>query len=165
MYHQQTADLMEIKCAPPITDQRQRSEEQPDQAAGWLEEDETHASSSEAEEPDLIEADEGQADQAPEPASAAIDTSETDTSAAADASSSETEAEDTDDEDYDDLMKIDGIGPALQHRLYAFHIRTYAKLASLDQVDIETLERQLDDNDELNIAEWVRQAQELENRH
>jgi len=62
-------------------------------------------------------------------------------------------------------MKIDGIGPALQHRLYAFHIRTYAKLASLDALDIERLERQLDDNDELNISQWVEQARELENRH
>jgi len=66
------------------------------------------------------------------------------------------------DEERDDLMQLDGIGPALQNRLYAFDIRTYKKLASLDELEIERLERQLDDNEGLRVSDWVRQAQELE---
>ena len=70
---------------------------------------------------------------------------------------------DTDDnEPRDDLMAIKGIGPALQTRLYAFQIKTYADLANLDADGIEKLERQLDDNSELDVAAWVLQAKELE---
>jgi predicted flap endonuclease-1-like 5' DNA nuclease len=67
-----------------------------------------------------------------------------------------------DDEPRDDLMAIKGIGPALQNRLYAFQIRTYADLANLDAQGIEKLERQLDDNSELDVSAWVAQAKELE---
>jgi|GEM_PF-6428747 len=127
---------MNIDCAPPITEQRTRSEEQPDQAAGWIED----GSDSELEDTlaqTLVEQ--------------------------VDVSLSETGDSDfDDDEERDDLMVIDGIGPALQNRLYAFHIRTFKKLASLDDIEIERLERQLDDNEGLSVADWVRQAQELE---
>jgi len=126
----------EIDCAAPITEQRERTEEQPDQASGWLED---------GAEPD------------PEETLAQTLVEQVDETF------SETGDSDfDDDEERDDLMKIDGIGPALQNRLYAFHIRTYKKLASLDDLEIERLERQLDDNEGLSVADWVRQAQELE---
>jgi len=67
-----------------------------------------------------------------------------------------------DDAPRDDLMLIKGIGPALQNRLYAFQIKTYTDLANLDAEGIEKLERQLDDNSELDVSAWVAQARELE---
>ncbi|MBX2885279.1 MAG: NAD(P)(+) transhydrogenase (Re/Si-specific) subunit alpha [Granulosicoccus sp.] len=136
IHHQATADLMEIECAPPITEQRERSEEQPDQAAGWLEDG----------------ADPEQEDSLAETVVEQVDESLSETGDSAF----------DDDEERDDLMAIDGIGPALQNRLYAFHIRTFKKLASLDELEIEQLERQLDDNEGLSVSDWVRQAQELE---
>ena len=134
VHHQATADLMGIECAPPITEQRERSAEQPDQAAGWLEDgSDTETLSHANESVESVEA----------PAPVEFDDNE------------------NDDEERDDLMQIEGIGPALQNRLYAFHIRTYEKLASLDDIEIERLERQLDDNEGLNVEDWVRQAKDL----
>jgi len=93
VHHQATADLMNIDCAAPITEQRERSEEQPDQASGWLEE------GTEPEFEDTL------AETLVEPVDATL---------------SETGDSDMDeDEERDDLMTIDGIGPALQNRLYA----------------------------------------------
>jgi len=136
VHHQATADLMKIDCAAPITEQRERTEEQPDQASGWLED------GSEPENEDTL--------------------SETLVEQVDDNFSETGDSDFDEDEERDDLMTIDGIGPALQNRLYAFHIRTYKKLASLDDLEIERLERQLDDNEGLSVSDWVRQAQELE---
>jgi len=136
IHHQATADLMNIDCAAPITEQRERTEEQLDQASGWIEDGsepghEDTLSETMVEQEDISFNDTGDSDY-------------------------------DEDEERDDLMQLDGIGPALQNRLYAFHIRTYKKLASLDEIEIERLERQLDDNEGLRVADWVRQAQELE---
>ena len=164
VYHQPTAELMDIACASPISEQRQRSEEQPDQAAGWLEDDEPISSTADDNDQQMDQSPSGDDSSA---VSHEVKAAQSDVTAPADVAVSNDKGEDNpdDEDDRDDLMKIDGIGPALQNRLYDFHIRTYAKLASLDAVDIETLERHLDDNKELDISEWVRQAQELENRH
>ena len=160
IYHKPTAELMELECAPPITEQRERSQEQPDQAAGWLEEDETVAKDGAQADSNSDSIDNSGASEE----HVAVESKQASAGSATTVEGVVVDSDDDDDE-RDDLMKIDGIGPALQNRLYAFHIRTYAKLASLDDLDIERLERQLDDNDELNIAQWVAQAKELENRH
>jgi len=167
VYHQPTAELMEIECAPPIAEQRRRSEEQPDQAAGWLEEDEPGNGSQKHRTDAQVEKDSSESLASSNPGATASVSEVTKPAGKSnyEHAALDTEPDAIDDDDRDDLMKIDGIGPALQHRLYAFHIRTYAKLASLDALDIERLERQLDDNDELNISQWVEQARELENRH
>jgi len=181
VYHKPTAELMEIECAPPITEQRERTEEQPDQAAGWIEEDESGVAGGEKGGDDE--------DRSDSVASSHADGDSTDnnafTTAAAASSmasvpdsaaqnnenapgkqqnSDVTGAEDEVDEGGDDLMRIEGIGPALQNRLYAFNIRSYEKLASLNEEEQQTLERHLDDNEELEIAKWVQQARELERR-
>ncbi len=164
IYHQATADLMEIECMPPITEQRERTEEQPDQTAGWLEEDDDRIPSSAISDSDDSESDsiDNQSSSSVVGHSAAEDSNAASSGANSNPDNADRESTDHDDDERDDLMQIDGIGPALQNRLYAFRIKTYAQLASFDEVDIERLERQLDDNEELNIAEWVRQAQELE---
>jgi len=169
VYHKATADLMKLETAPPITERRERTEEQPDQASGWIEEDDRRAPTTSAE-PSAIGKSSDERNEVAEPLDSKA-TPMAGTTAAVTSASTSTKTEppkdsvndaDDDDEERDDLMKIDGIGPALQNRLYAFHLRTYAQLASFDELDIERLERQLDDNEQLNISEWVRQAQELE---
>ena len=170
IYHQGTADLMEVECAPPITEQRERSEHQPDQTAGWIEEDDHRKPSATEPADDVSTPEDNTATDSEQTTGGAVSGSAAGSAAAAAGVSSidnpTASAGDEDDvpahEDRDDLMKIDGIGPALQNRLYAFHITTYAQLASFDQMDIERLERQLDDNEGLDIAQWVAQAQELE---
>ena len=154
VHHQNTADLMEITCAPPISERRETTEEQPDNAAGWIENDddeELDSSGNEANDTDESETE----------SNAAITATST---SANNIGNTEDEKLSEDNLPRDDLMKIDGIGPALQNRLFAFHILTYKKLASLDEYAIEKLERQLDDNEGLNVADWVRQAKELEGR-
>lgn len=166
IYHQATADLMSLDCSPPITEKRERSKEQPDQTAGWIEGDDRRnpnaIDASFAQIQDL--ADEPSDDGVPSAATGAVAVTTTSVDVTPDSPTdlADEKVEDEELGERDELMKIDGIGPALQNRLYAFHIRTYAQLASLDEMDIERLERQLDDNDDLNISQWVKQAQELE---
>ena len=164
IYHQATADLMELECSPPITEKRERTAEQPDQAAGWIEEDDRRSTTALDSASDVALVDSKVNDTNTTDSSRpeqADDVASSEASASAGANDSESIDTTFDDDERDDLMKIDGIGPALQNRLYAFRIRTYAQLASLDEVDIERLERQLDDNDGLNISQWVSQAKEL----
>lgn len=160
VHHQATADLMDLECAPPITEQRERTEEQPNQAAGWLEDDsdtpvEERLSNQTTSDTNSTSGNQVNSSESAVQENQASNTSDDQTNA---------EQEPTE-EPGDNLMKIDGIGPALQNRLYAFHIRTYKDLAQMDDVDIERLERQLDDNEGLNVADWVRQAIELEKSH
>jgi len=185
VYHAPTADLMELECAPPISEQREKSQETQDNTAGWIEDDDTPSdkhdstadSSSETQNLSVqnqsASANQGEKESAGTDSQSSIaaaaaksaNTSASDTeSSATEASSLQAVEEDNDDEPRDDLMLIDGIGPALQNRLYAFHIRTYSKLARLDATEIETLERQLDDNEGLNVSDWVEQAKALENQ-
>lgn len=176
VYHKATADLMEIECAPPITEQRERTEENPDQTAGWIEEEDGPGSEKrddeEASNNGMVEAGQDNSDAEAQTPTDAIEQEQDakpdaelqQPSAKPSSSVNDTEAGEVDDGPRDDLMKIDGIGPALQNRLYAFRIRTYEKLASLSEEDQDVLERQLDDNEGLDIANWVAQARELEKR-
>lgn len=69
-----------------------------------------------------------------------------------------------DDEDFiraDDLTLIDGVGPALQERLYAFGFRQMSQLAQLDSEGVQKLAIQLELGDEIEEQNWVEQAQRL----
>ena len=61
----------------------------------------------------------------------------------------------------DNLIAIDGVGPALQERLFAFGFRTYADLAVLDEDAVQRLTVQLELANELVEQDWVGQAQRL----
>ena len=61
----------------------------------------------------------------------------------------------------DELIAIDGVGPALQERLYAFGYRTYADLAVLDEKAVQRLTVQLELENELVEQDWVGQARRL----
>ena len=64
----------------------------------------------------------------------------------------------TDDGPPDDLTVIDGIGPALQGRLYDFGITRLATLAELDEAARQRLAVQLELDDEIERDDWAGQA-------
>jgi NAD(P) transhydrogenase subunit alpha len=182
VYHKHTADLMNIEVAPPISGNLQRSDESPDQTSGWIEEEsivdadsDTTPNSDNKVLSDAVDTTAAvygsesvggsqSAVQDSSPSAASEDAQPQSAKADVDAKTDEGsgDSDSHDDEPRDDLMAIKGIGPALQNRLYAFQIRTYADLANLDAQGIEKLERQLDDNSELDVSAWVAQAKELE---
>jgi predicted flap endonuclease-1-like 5' DNA nuclease len=61
----------------------------------------------------------------------------------------------------DELIRIDGVGPALQERLYSFGYRQFRQLAELDDDSIEKLAVQLELGDEIREQDWRGQAQRL----
>ncbi len=158
VYHKATAELMERECQPPITEQRERSQEEPDQTAGWIEEADTAAEGTQASPDKKI------VDDKLSPLKVTNPGATESANLSAPTASDDEKTDDDEDEPRDDLMQIDGIGPALQNRLYAFQIKTYQQLANLDEDAIETLVRQLEDNRELDVASWVEQAKQLGGR-
>lgn len=61
----------------------------------------------------------------------------------------------------DDMTQIDGVGPALQGRLYAFGFRLLSQLAQLDAEGVQRLTIQLELGDEIEEQNWVGQAKRL----
>ncbi len=61
----------------------------------------------------------------------------------------------------DELTVIDGVGPALQERLYSFGYRELWQLAELDDDAVEKLSVQLELADEINEKDWRGQARRL----
>lgn len=61
----------------------------------------------------------------------------------------------------DDLTRINGVGPALQERLYAFGYRHFWQLAELDAESIKKLSVQLELGDEIEEQDWAGQARQL----
>ena len=66
-----------------------------------------------------------------------------------------------DDAGADDLTVIDGIGPALQGRLYAFGVTRLEMLADLDEPGRQRLAVQLELDDEIERTDWIGQARAL----
>lgn len=145
LYDEHTAELMELPCAPPIGSKR--AEDAVDQqAAGWIKEEEPAADDAEAE------------------TVAQTETAETATSALSEPSSDTSHSENEDAETGDDFTVIDGIGPALQNRLYAYGVKQYSQLASLDADGIHRLEVQLELENHEALVEWVAEAAQLERK-
>lgn len=61
----------------------------------------------------------------------------------------------------DDLTLIDGVGPALQERLYAFGYYKFSQIAELDSDSINRLAVQLELGDEIVTQNWSGQALQL----
>lgn len=61
----------------------------------------------------------------------------------------------------DELTLIDGVGPALQERLYAFGYLQLQQLAELDDKGIDRLSVQLELGDEIAEQDWPGQARRL----
>ncbi len=157
IYDAHTAELMDQPCAPPIGSAKAEKQED-QQGVGWISE----------EEPSDDLSDDDQA------STASNDQSRSTQSAAAITANKSAQPEPTDDngdggsnDDFDvrdDLTVIEGIGPALQNRLYAYGVKQYSQLASLDADGIHRLEIQLElDNHEL-VVDWVAEAAQLERK-
>ena len=58
----------------------------------------------------------------------------------------------------DDLTRIDGVGPALQERLYAFGYTRWSHLAELNAESLEKLSIQLELDDQIKEQNWSGQA-------
>ena len=58
----------------------------------------------------------------------------------------------------DDLTVIDGVGPALQERLYAFGVTRLGMIAELDEPARQRLAVQLELDDEIEDGDWAGQA-------
>jgi NAD(P) transhydrogenase subunit alpha len=61
----------------------------------------------------------------------------------------------------DDLTLIDGVGPALQGRLYAFGYTRWCHLAALNDETVEKLSIQLELDDQIKEQNWSGQARRL----
>jgi NAD(P) transhydrogenase subunit alpha len=61
----------------------------------------------------------------------------------------------------DDLTLINGVGPALQERLYAFGYRRWEHLAKLDAESAKKLAIQLELTGEIEEQSWIEQARQL----
>ena len=61
----------------------------------------------------------------------------------------------------DDLTALNGVGPALQGRLYAFGYRQIQQIAELDEHGVDQLSVRLELGDEINEQDWRGQAQRL----
>ncbi len=145
LYDAHTAELMDKPCAPPIGSKR--AEEQEDQAAGWIAEEEPGVS---ADEEDPIDEKAQTTAARPDPKTVSDNNEDEDAQQA------------EDDEPRDDFTAIDGIGPALQNRLYAYGVKRYSQLASLDADGIHRLEVQLELENHEALVEWVAEAAQLE---
>ena len=162
IYDAHTAELMDHPCAPPIGSKRAEKQED-QQAVGWIEEE-----SKDNTDTDDKAANVGNASQADSTSAAvASSTVATATTAMAAERSKESSGDsDTDDEheERDDLTVIEGIGPALQNRLYAYGVKRYSQLASLDADGIHRLEIQLELDNHEALVDWVADAAQLERK-
>ena len=68
---------------------------------------------------------------------------------------------DSDELPSDDLTLIDGVGPALQERLYSFGYRRYNDIAELNFEQVQQLTVQLELEDEIEKQAWPEQAAKL----
>lgn len=148
LYNEHTAELMELPCAPPIGSKR-ADDAGDQQAAGWIKEEEPAADEAEAESESIENTKASKA---------------TDTAALAQEPSAAKHDENEDAEPRDDFTVIDGIGPALQNRLYAYGVKQYSQLASLDADGIHRLEVQLELENHEALVEWVAEAAQLERK-
>ncbi len=74
---------------------------------------------------------------------------------------SDNDDQELDSREPDDLTLIDGVGPALQERLFAFGFLNLQQLAELDSVSADKLAIQLELGDEFEINNWIEQARQL----
>lgn len=63
--------------------------------------------------------------------------------------------------DADDLKRLSGVGPALEKRLHAAGITTFAQIASWTEADVAVMDEKLSFKGRIGREDWVAQAKEL----
>ncbi len=64
--------------------------------------------------------------------------------------------------DGDDLKKISGVGPALEKKLHALGITTYAQIAAFSKADIDRVDDELSFKGRIEREDWLSQAKKLD---
>ncbi|MEP3330101.1 50S ribosomal protein L21 [Sedimentitalea sp.] len=63
----------------------------------------------------------------------------------------------------DDLKKLSGVGPALEKKLYAAGVTTFAQVAAWTDEDVAAMDEQLSFKGRIEREGWIEQAKELAN--
>ena len=63
----------------------------------------------------------------------------------------------------DDLKKLSGVGPALEKKLHAAGVRTFAQIAAWTGADVAAMDEQLSFKGRIEREGWIAQAKELAN--
>jgi len=167
LYHEPSAvlmnlDVVERGTGASITPAQSTVSTQPDQSAGWLEENTDVAERAVQDvplEPGNASYDESESDEENASSTAMADRDSAASDTTAEASGEEKSAEHSAaPPQTDNLQAITGIGPVLESRLQEFGVLTYADLAALDQTQAERLEMQLEIEDLGTVSTWVEQA-------
>ena len=61
----------------------------------------------------------------------------------------------------DDLKKLSGVGPALEKKLHAAGVTTFAQIAAWTEADVAAMDEQLSFKGRIEREGWIAQAQEL----
>ena len=61
----------------------------------------------------------------------------------------------------DDLKKLSGVGPALEKKLHAAGVTTYAQIAAWTDTDVAAIDEQLSFKGRIEREGWIEQAKEL----
>jgi large subunit ribosomal protein L21 len=61
----------------------------------------------------------------------------------------------------DDLKKLSGVGPALERKLHAAGVTTFAQIAAWTEEDVAAMDEQLSFKGRIEREGWIAQAQEL----
>lgn len=161
MNHGPTAGLLDIEHVP-FGGAVHTAADFPDQSAGWLEEPDSPSENNAGVSPEddhssaiatsAKELADSQNNHANKPSISTKD------DAVKQAANDELLCEDI---EGDDLTKIDGVGPALQERLYSFGFRQFSAIAALDEDGVQKLTVRLELEDEVQRQQWPEQARKL----
>lgn len=144
LHHAPTAKLMNLTVAAPIAESSDDIVESTDQAAGWIPEEDEDSSGGDSD------------------ISVTEDSSGFASGTATPHSSEPAVLDEAVELEGDDLTVIDGIGPAIQSKLYEFGYKHYKDLAALDAASAEKLDRQLELDGHIERDDWVGQAMRLQ---
>lgn len=61
----------------------------------------------------------------------------------------------------DDLKKLSGVGPALEKKLHAAGVTTYAQIAAWTETDVAAIDEQLSFKGRIEREGWIEQAKDL----
>jgi len=186
IHHAPTAELLGVTLAAPMAEALDKTVEIPNQAAGWIAEDEsgpaTSAGPAVSEPKDdndsaalvskSVDSGSVESNAAIAPGKPLNTTNATQETAAEQFAQPDTTTTDLDSSDAtrnaaddepppDELTLINGVGPALQSQLYAFGFTRFTHLAELDADGVQTLEQQLELDGHIERDDWCGQAAEL----
>jgi len=166
IHHEGTAKLLEVECFP-FGGVIHRAHEMPDQTAGWLSDESADDVSQEKRSGDdnaaaSLNDKSAVAVQQINPGETAA--SHQDTHSSVDAKNAVASSEVdllVEELPTDDLTLIEGVGPAMQIRLYEFGYTSWQQIAELDDQSTEKLSVQLELDNQITEQDWSGQAKKL----